>query len=64
MVIDAYPGHEVGVPRWSASSPGTGAEFSLLPAENASGNWVKVVQRLPVRLELKQLPWMFRCVPA
>ena len=33
-------------------SPGTGSQFSLLPAENATGNWVKVVQRLPVRLEL------------
>jgi membrane fusion protein (multidrug efflux system) len=33
-------------------SPGTGLTFSLLPAENATGNWVKVVQRLPVRLSL------------
>jgi membrane fusion protein (multidrug efflux system) len=33
-------------------SPGTGSEFSVLPPENATGNWVKVVQRLPVRLEL------------
>ena len=33
-------------------SPGTGSTFSLLPAENATGNWVKVVQRLPVRLAL------------
>ncbi|RVC39974.1 HlyD family secretion protein, partial [Mesorhizobium sp. M4A.F.Ca.ET.090.04.2.1] len=31
---------------------GTGAEFSLLPAQNATGNWVKVTQRIPVRLEL------------
>ena len=31
-------------------SPATGSEFSLLPAQNATGNWVKVVQRLPVRL--------------
>ncbi len=34
-------------------SPGTGLTFSLLPAENATGNWVKVVQRLPVRLSIK-----------
>ena len=33
-------------------SPATGAEFALLPPQNASGNWVKVVQRLPVRLEI------------
>jgi multidrug resistance efflux pump len=32
--------------------PSSGAEFSVLPAQNASGNWVKVVQRIPVRLEL------------
>jgi membrane fusion protein (multidrug efflux system) len=31
-------------------SPGTGAQFSILPAQNASGNWVKVVQRVPVRI--------------
>ena len=34
-------------------SPATGAEFAILPPQNASGNWVKVVQRLPVRLKLK-----------
>ena len=31
---------------------GTGSAFSLLPAQNATGNWIKVVQRLPVRVEL------------
>ena len=31
---------------------GTGAAFSLIPAQNATGNWIKVVQRLPVRIEL------------
>ena len=36
-------------------SPGTGSQFSMLPAENATGNWVKVVQRLPVRIELESL---------
>ena len=33
-------------------SPSTGAELSILPPQNASGNWVKVVQRIPVRIEL------------
>ena len=36
-------------------SPGTGTEFSVLPPENATGNWVKVVQRLPVRVEIADL---------
>ncbi len=33
-------------------SAGTGAAFSLLPAQNASGNWIKVVQRVPVRIQI------------
>jgi membrane fusion protein (multidrug efflux system) len=33
---------------------GTGSAFSLLPAQNASGNWIKIVQRLPVRIRLDQ----------
>ncbi|WP_204278002.1 HlyD family secretion protein, partial [Escherichia coli] len=33
---------------------GTGSAFSLLPAQNASGNWIKVVQRLPVRISLDE----------
>jgi membrane fusion protein (multidrug efflux system) len=37
-------------------SPGTGQAFSPLPAQNATGNWVKVVQRLPVRIEFNQPP--------
>jgi membrane fusion protein (multidrug efflux system) len=55
ITIDAYPAHDLKAKVVSVS-PGTGAEFSLLPAENASGNWVKVVQRLPVRLELEAPP--------
>ena len=39
-------------------SPATGAEFSLLPAQNATGNWVKVVQRVPVKLRLQLAPGM------
>jgi len=49
--IDAYPGRRFRA-RVASLSPGTGAEFSLLPPENATGNWVKVVQRVPVRLQL------------
>ena len=37
-------------------SAGTGAAFSLLPAQNASGNWIKVVQRVPVRIAFTGLP--------
>ena len=44
---------------------GTGAEFSLLPAQNATGNWVKVTQRIPVRLKLDdRRRTMCRCAPA
>ncbi|MDA8351009.1 MAG: HlyD family secretion protein [Pseudomonadota bacterium] len=49
--IDAYPDqtfHAVV----SSITPGTGAQFSVLPPQNATGNWVKVVQRLDVRLRL------------
>jgi membrane fusion protein (multidrug efflux system) len=49
ITIDTYPDR-----RWhgevNAISPGTGAEFAILPPQNASGNWVKVVQRVPVRI--------------
>jgi membrane fusion protein (multidrug efflux system) len=52
--VDTYPGIE-----WHgkvvAITPGTGAEFSLLPAQNSSGNWVKVVQRIAVTLEMEPL---------
>jgi len=54
VTIDAYPGRE-----WQATvsslSPATGTEFSVLPAQNATGNWVKVVQRVPIRLSV-QMP--------
>ena len=43
---------------------GTGSEFSLLPAQNATGNWVKVVQRVPVRVALDHRPDGRRCAPA
>ena len=52
--IDTYP--DVVFPATVQSlSPGTGLTFSLLPPENATGNWVKVVQRLPVRLSFDKL---------
>ena len=49
--VDAYPGRNF-TGRVLSTSPGTGSSFSLLPPENSSGNWVKVVQRLPVRLSI------------
>ena len=52
VTVDSYPGRE-----WQATvesiGAATGAEFSLLPPQNATGNWVKVVQRVPVRLALE-----------
>lgn len=42
--------------RVTSISPGTGSVFSAIPAQNATGNWVKVVQRLPVRLTLTNAP--------
>ena len=49
--IDTYPDVTFHA-RVVSIAPATGAEFALLPPQNASGNWVKVVQRLPVRVEL------------
>jgi membrane fusion protein (multidrug efflux system) len=51
FTVDAYPGKTFKATVLS-TSPGTGSSFSLLPPENSSGNWVKVVQRLPVRLSI------------
>ncbi|MGF6124904.1 membrane fusion protein (multidrug efflux system) [Pseudomonas frederiksbergensis] len=51
--IDTYPDH-VFKAHVTSMSPGAGADFALLPPENATGNWVKVVQRVPVRLELDE----------
>jgi membrane fusion protein (multidrug efflux system) len=53
IYVDAYPG-KVFHGRIAGFSPGTGAVTSLLPPENATGNYVKVVQRLPVRIELTE----------
>ncbi|WP_112312610.1 HlyD family secretion protein [Pseudogemmobacter bohemicus] len=51
--IDALDGHEVKG-RVVSLAPATGAVFSLLPAENATGNFTKIVQRVPVRIELPE----------
>jgi membrane fusion protein (multidrug efflux system) len=49
--VDTYPGHV-----WSGAvasiAPAAGSEFSILPAQNSSGNWVKVGQRIPVRIRI------------
>jgi membrane fusion protein (multidrug efflux system) len=55
ITVDSYPGRA-----WSGTvesiSPGAGSEFSILPPQNASGNWVKVVQRIPVRIRVERKP--------
>ncbi len=53
--IDAVPGRSYRAVVASIGS-GTGSEFSVLPAQNATGNWVKVTQRVPIRLQLQELP--------
>ena len=53
--IDAMPGRSFKA-RVSGIGAGTGSEFSLLPAQNATGNWVKVTQRVPVRLTFVDVP--------
>lgn len=53
VVLDVYP-DEIWQGRVTSISPAAGSEFAILPPQNASGNWVKVVQRLPVKIELKR----------
>jgi membrane fusion protein, multidrug efflux system len=53
ITFDAYPGLELKG-RVASIGAGTGSEFSVLPAQNANGNWVKVTQRVPVRIEITQ----------
>jgi membrane fusion protein (multidrug efflux system) len=53
--IDAYGGKKLNG-HVASFSPGAGSTFSILPPQNATGNWVKVVQRLPVRIEFDQTP--------
>ena len=53
ITIDTYPGR-----KWTGEvesiAPNSGSEFSILPAQNTSGNWVKVVQRIPVRIRINR----------
>ncbi|MBU2533850.1 MAG: hypothetical protein KKB37_14005, partial [Alphaproteobacteria bacterium] len=51
--VDTYPGLKFKA-TVAGISPATGAEFAVLPPQNATGNWVKVVQRLTVRLKLDE----------
>jgi membrane fusion protein (multidrug efflux system) len=52
VVADLYGGHVEYSGKVAGLGMGTGAAFALLPAQNATGNWIKVVQRIPVRIEL------------
>ena len=49
--VDAYPG-VVFEGTLQSIGAATGAQFALIPAQNATGNWVKVTQRVPVRIEV------------
>ena len=55
IALDAYPGTQVAGHVESVGA-GTGSEFSVLPAQNATGNWVKVTQRVPVRIAIDGKP--------
>lgn len=55
VTVDAYPGQKFPAHVQSIGA-GTGGEFSLLPAQNANGNWVKVTQRVPVRIAFNGHP--------
>ncbi len=55
LAIDAYPDHAVEG-HVASVQPGSGTAFSLLPAENATGNYVKIVQRVPVKIVLDNPP--------
>jgi len=55
LEVDALPGVEVHG-RVDSVSPGTGAQFSLLPPQNATGNFTKIVQRIPVRIAIDAGP--------
>jgi len=50
VTVDAFPGHDFEA-KVSSFSPGTGSIFALLPPDNSTGNFVKVVQRVPVKIE-------------
>ena len=50
ITVDAFPARTLHG-TVAAISPGTGAQFAILPPQNAAGNWIKIVQRVPVRIE-------------
>ena len=52
LLVDAYP-DDILTGTVESLSPGTGSVFSLLPPENATGNFVKVVQRVPVKIRIE-----------
>ena len=52
LSADLYGGHVLYHGRIAGFGAGTGAAFSLLPAQNATGNWIKIIQRVPVRIAL------------
>ena len=51
IAVDAFPDRPLRG-TVAAISPGTGAQFAILPPQNAAGNWIKIVQRVPMRVEL------------
>ena len=55
LEIDAYPERTIQA-HLASVQPGSGTAFSLLPAQNATGNYVKIVQRVPVKLVVDNLP--------
>lgn len=55
LTFDAYPGLKLKG-HVASIGAGTGSEFSVLPAQNATGNWVKVTQRVPVRIAIDEKP--------
>ena len=54
ITVDTYPGVE-WTGKVASISPASGASFALLPAQNTSGNWVKVVQRIPMRVTIDDI---------
>ena len=55
VTIDAYPDTPIAA-KVTTLAPASGSVFALLPPQNATGNWVKVVQRIPVRLSFGEIP--------
>ncbi|MBP1850350.1 HlyD family secretion protein [Rhizobium halophytocola] len=55
ITVDAYPG-ATWTGKVASVSPASASSFSLLPSENSSGNWVKVVQRIPMRIDIDENP--------